>query len=198
MDDADRIVARDDAQDRQGDRVVAADGDRQGTGRMDVAEEGFDKADTGGGIERIDGGIADIGDIAQAERRNAAGRMDWRMIRDASRIAAGPWRAPERKFTPMSKGTPAMAISISELIGRRGVRRKVAISAKRGVLAESRAGSGVVFTELFQIPIIEIIFRNIKCTSLIGLSMREIQSSAIRGGRYPGWPAAAPVFRRCH
>ena len=60
------------------------------------------------------------------------------MMRDISRICAGPWRAPVRKPVPRSNGTPTSAISTFDASSVRGVRMKVAASAKRGTTAAFR------------------------------------------------------------
>ncbi len=70
-----------------------------------------------------------------------------RMMRDISRIWAGPWRAPVRKFVPRSKGTPTSPTSTPCRLFTRGVRMKVATSAKRGTMLESTGwrGGGLSF-----------------------------------------------------
>ena len=62
---------------------------------------------------------------------------DFRISRDASRTPAGPWRAPARKLTPMSNGTPIRPMSTSAEISWRRVRMNVATSAKRGTTVAS-------------------------------------------------------------
>ena len=63
-------------------------------------------------------------------------------MRDISRICAGPWRAPVRKPVPRSKGTPTSAMSTFVGSFTRGVRMKVAASAKRGMTAALSGCSG--------------------------------------------------------
>src|SRR5439155_16307693 len=93
LNDADGAAARDGAQDRQGHRVIAANGDRYRAGLMDLAEERFDETDALAGIQRIDRRVSDIGDIAQTERRDAAGRIeladDARSFADGCRTVTG-------------------------------------------------------------------------------------------------------------
>ena len=77
---------------------------------------------------------------ATRQMSNGAMRLEaltLRISRDISRICAGPWRAPARFVEPRSKGTPASATSRPWALCARGVRMKVAISAKRGVTDES-------------------------------------------------------------
>ena len=59
------------AQDRQGQGVVAAQGQRNGAGRQDGIEAVFDKADGLLQVEGVDRHVADVGDLQAVEGRRA-------------------------------------------------------------------------------------------------------------------------------
>ena len=59
------------AQDRQRDRVIAAGGDRRDLVLGEVLEERRDPIHAAQKIERIDGRVAHVRDVAEAKRRDA-------------------------------------------------------------------------------------------------------------------------------
>ena len=76
MHHAERLAAKHAAQDRQGDRVVAARRDRCRPLVRQLADELRDHVDAAQQLERVDGRIAQIGDTAQPERSDPAGGVD--------------------------------------------------------------------------------------------------------------------------
>ncbi len=94
MDHADRAVLGDGAEDRQGDRMVAARRDRHDPGGVDRREDGFDLAMRALELERFfDPGIAEIGDPAQRIGIDAGRLVDAphqaRLVADLARPVAG-------------------------------------------------------------------------------------------------------------
>ena len=59
-----------DPQQRERDRVVAAEDDEAGTGRGEFARPGLDLADRLEEVEGVAGDVARVGDLLQRERRH--------------------------------------------------------------------------------------------------------------------------------
>jgi hypothetical protein len=71
-----RSIARKHAQDGQRDGVIASDSDRSGSRVPDPLKVILNQTDATRRIERIHMGIANVGDIAEPERRYATGRVN--------------------------------------------------------------------------------------------------------------------------
>ena len=72
---ADRPILGNGAQDRQRHGMVAAYRDRRRVQFVQVLEERLDRGEAGRQVHGVDRDVADIGDLAQIERRDPAGRM---------------------------------------------------------------------------------------------------------------------------
>jgi hypothetical protein len=94
MHHAHRLLPVDDtAEDRQGDEVVAACGERHGPGRADPRIEPLDLRQGVGDVRRIDWDVAQVGDAREVVRGSPGDRMDAanqaRLVADRSGAVAG-------------------------------------------------------------------------------------------------------------
>ena len=90
------------AQQRQRDGVVAAEAEHARAGGVELARGGLDRGVGRPDVDRVRAGVAGVDDLRLGERRDAERLVVGPQQDDASRIAAGPKRAPGRNDVPPS------------------------------------------------------------------------------------------------
>ena len=116
MDDADAARAAhlgDGGGRRPGDRMVAAEDDRDGAGPRDLEDLAVDHRVAALDPRRDDVGVAGVDDRRAPRTAATSSASEWiePEVYCASRMARGPKRAPDRWVTASSNGAPTMATS---------------------------------------------------------------------------------------